>query len=244
MRRAGEVLREMERLPWADLDAVAPSTALVLAPHPDDESLGCGGLIATACARGRPPIVVVVTDGAGSHPGSASHPPARLQEVREAELHAAVAILGLPPGRVALLRLPDTRAPQEGADFEAAVAAVAGLVRRHDATTICTTWRHDPHGDHAAAQRIGEAAAGATGATLLEYPVWGWTLPAEQGLDVADVAGARLYIGPHLPLKRRAIAAHSSQYADLITDAPNGFRLRTEFLAFFDRPFEVFLRAP
>src|SRR5690606_16204888 len=44
----------------------------VIAPHPDDESLGCGGLIAALAADGRAVQVVFVTDGAGSHPNSAA----------------------------------------------------------------------------------------------------------------------------------------------------------------------------
>jgi hypothetical protein len=39
----------------------------------------------------------------------------------------------------------------------------------------------------------------------------------------------------------RAIAAHASQYSDLIADDPNGFRLPPELLSVIDLPYEVFL---
>jgi LmbE family N-acetylglucosaminyl deacetylase len=45
-------------------------------------------------------------------------------------------------------------------------------------------------------------------------------------------------------VKRRAIAAHASQYSDLITDDPNGFRLPATLLSAFEQPFEVFLGDP
>jgi hypothetical protein len=45
---------------------------VVLSPHPDDETLGTGGLIAEACTRGQEVDVIVVTDGSGSHPGQSS----------------------------------------------------------------------------------------------------------------------------------------------------------------------------
>ena len=79
-------------------DIIGGGTCLILAPHPDDESLGCGGLIAACVAAGRPPLVAVLTDGAGSHPNSRTYPPDRLRAVRAQEVRTAVGMLGLPPG--------------------------------------------------------------------------------------------------------------------------------------------------
>ena len=104
--RADVYLAAARTLPLADLHTVTLGCALVLAPHPDDESLGCGGLIAAACAGGQPPIVVVLTDGAGSHPNSRAYPPDRLRTTREAETLAALACLGLLEDRVVFLRTP------------------------------------------------------------------------------------------------------------------------------------------
>jgi hypothetical protein len=73
------------------------------------------------------------------------------------------------------------------------------------------------------------------------YPVWGWTLPPDTPLPQKPTAGFRLDIGPFLPFKRAAIQAHQSQYGDLITDDPDGFRLPPELLSVFDTPFETFL---
>lgn len=232
----------MAILPFADLNEITGSgTAIVLAPHPDDESLGCGGLIAEACSRGHPPAVVVLTDGSMSHPSSRSHPPPRLRALRQAEAQAAVAALGLERERLHFLGLPDGRAPREGLAMERAAACIAELARTYGASTILTTWEHDPHADHIAAQAIARAAARLAAARLVSYPVWGWTLPPRQRLPGAMVAGARLDIARHLPAKRRAIAAHESQYSGLIADDPRGFRLPASLLSAVDRPFEVFL---
>lgn len=92
----GELISELFRLPVRDIEEIAPGTALILAPHPDDESLGCGGFIAEAVARGRPPVVVIVSDGSGSHPASREWPEERLTQQREKEAREAARILGLP----------------------------------------------------------------------------------------------------------------------------------------------------
>jgi LmbE family N-acetylglucosaminyl deacetylase len=237
----GEAQRRMRALPFATLEEIASGTSLILAPHPDDESLGCGGLIAMASACGRPPVIVGVTDGAGSHPNSRSHPPARLRATRAAELRDAAEILGVGAERVHFLGLPDTRAPLAGPDFDAAVAAVVALMRRDLIATVFASWRFDPHCDHEAMAALAEAVAQGAGVRLAFYPVWGWLLPQDEALPVASIAGRRLDIAAVLPCKRRAIAAHRSQYSGLITDDPEGFRLPRALLSVFEQPFEVFL---
>lgn len=239
--RAADALAALRELPVADLDAIdGGEAALLLAPHADDESLGCGGFIAEACARGRPPQVLVLTDGAGSHPNSRLFPPARLRALRKQEAREAVAVLGLPPSRIGFLGLPDTAAPTSGAAFDRAVRTIAALSR--DCGLLLAPWRHDPHCDHEAAHLMAVAVARLTGIRHLAYPVWGWTLPDEAGLPGSAPAGWRLRMDQHLPAKRRAIAAHASQYSDLIADDPAGFRLPAGLLAVFDQPYETFLR--
>ena len=75
---------------------------LIVAPHPDDEVLGCGGLLAQVGG-----LVVAVTDGEASHPGSTVHGPGRLAELRRAETAAALAALGRPETVVHRLGHPD-----------------------------------------------------------------------------------------------------------------------------------------
>jgi LmbE family N-acetylglucosaminyl deacetylase len=244
MARAADVLAAMRSLPITDYDAITGGEpVLVLAPHADDESCGCGGLIAEACRRGRPLAVAVLTDGTGSHPRSRAYPPARLRALRESEARQAVAELGLGPDRIHFLGLPDTASPHEGPAFAAAAERIAQLARQSGAGTICATWVQDPHGDHVSAYRLGEAVCQASGRRLLSYPVWAWTLPDEHGLPDQPIRGFRLDIARHLSAKRRAIAAHRSQTTDLIADDPSGFRMPSEFRALFDQPFEVFLES-
>jgi LmbE family N-acetylglucosaminyl deacetylase len=243
MTPAGEFHQSWRALPVGTLDDVIGSgTCLVLAPHPDDESLGCGGLIAACVAAARPPLVVILTDGAGSH-NSPSYPAERLRAVREQEAREAVAYLGLPPDRIVFLNQPDTKAPSAGPSFNAVVAELEALVQREPAcTAILAPWLHDPHCDHEAAAVIAAAVATQTSIKSVAYPVWGWTLPSETLVPASLSSGWRLDIAAFLEAKREAIFAHQSQYGGLITDDPGGFQLPTALLAAFDGPFEVFLQ--
>jgi LmbE family N-acetylglucosaminyl deacetylase len=223
-------------------DVVGDGTCVILAPHPDDESLGCGGLIAACVAAGQPPLVAVLTDGAGSHPNSRAYPPERLRTLREAEVQDAVACLGLSADRVVFLQQPDTAAPHKGPGFDTVVTRLVVLIRQEaNCTAILAPWRHDPHCDHEAASKAAGAAAATTGIKEVAYPVWGWTLPGMAPIPGSPAAGWRLDISAFLPEKRAAIQAHRSQYGNLITDDPDGFRLPSALLSVFDSPYETFI---
>ena len=76
---AGELLDAAHSFPFRPLrEMLEDRPFIVVAPHPDDESLACGGLIADACRQGLRGKVVIVSDGAGSHPNSKAYPPDRL----------------------------------------------------------------------------------------------------------------------------------------------------------------------
>jgi len=228
--------QETQIVPW-----LAGRRPLVLAPHPDDESLGCGGMIAAACAMGLHPVVLILTDGAASHPNSREFPPDRLRHVREIEAVQATALLGLPEQNLHFLHQPDTRLPRAGPAFAALVAQITAIGRRQDCGMIVGPWAGDPHCDHEAAAIIAAAVAAKTGWPLCSYPVWGWLRAGDDIFDETRNHGWRLDITAHQDAKQRAIAAHVSQYGGLITDSPDGFCLPAELLEVFRQPFEVFI---
>jgi LmbE family N-acetylglucosaminyl deacetylase len=240
---AGECHRTWRTLPKGNLDDIIGSgTCLILAPHPDDESLGCGGLIAACVAAARPPLVVILTDGAGSHPNSHEFPPNRLRAVRAQEARNAVEYLNLPPNHIVFLNQPDTATPHSGPGFDAIVTQLTALMHmQKTCTAILAPWRHDPHCDHEAASFAAAAAAERAGIRHVAYPVWGWTLPADTPVPEPSPTGWRFDIATLLPAKRQAIQAHQTQYGQLITDDPTGFQLPPSLLSAFDTPFETFL---
>jgi LmbE family N-acetylglucosaminyl deacetylase len=232
-------------LPEATLDEIiGPGTCVVLAPHPDDESLGCGGLIAACCAAARMPLVAILTDGGASHPQSQEYPPERMRVVRQREAHQAVGQLGMRPERLVFCDFPDTQAPTEGAGFDDAVRMMCGLVAHEpNCTAILAPWRHDPHADHEAASFIAAEVAARSDIRHVAYPVWGWMLPDDAPVLVNTVTGWRLDIAPFMRVKQRAIAAHKSQYGGMVTDDPSGFQLPPQLLDVLKTPFETFFPA-
>lgn len=230
--------REMPLASREELTADAPF--VVLSPHPDDETLGAGGLIRQAMDAGQMVDVIVLTDGAGSHTHSKMYPPERLVALRKQEVLEAAALLGLPATNLHHLDLPDAAAPKTGPDFEAAVERIVAVMTRRGARSLFVTWGHDPHCDHeTAAAMANTAIARVANARLWAYPIWGWHLDPETELPGAP-RGNRIAIANQQAVKARAIAAHASQMTDLIADDPEGFRFTEQTLAPFLGGYEYF----
>ena len=230
--------RAFAKLPYSTLSSVlAEGPLIVLAPHPDDESLGCGGLIAACCAEGRVVHVVVLTDGSASHRATPECPPQRLAELRAKEAIGATSALGVPPTHVHFLGASDGVAPHAGPDFARLAQRLVELVQSTGAGTLMTSWRHDPHCDHVAAALLAEEVARLASVRLLAYPVWGWF----RGDLPKPVHGWRIDITMHRPAKQKAIAAHASQITGMINGASRGASLTPNFLAAFARDYEVIL---
>ncbi|GAB3841918.1 PIG-L deacetylase family protein [Hymenobacter jeollabukensis] len=217
----------------------------ILVPHPDDESLGCGGLLALLRQAGQPVSVALVTDGSMSHPNSVRFPPAARQQLREQELQKALRELDVADDRLLTLNLPDGAAPQHPGQpgFDGAVATLRLWLQEQQPQTLLLPWRRDPHPDHRATYALAQAALAtlARPPRLLEYVVWAWQRAAAADLPQPDeVQGWRLDISPVLAQKQRAIEAHRSQLTILIDDDPSGFQLSPDMLAHFAQPFETY----
>ena len=218
---------------------------VILSPHPDDETLGAGGLIAEACAGGCPVDVIVVTDGSGSHPRSMQYPRQRLVELRYAEVHKAGLALGLPPDRVQFLGLPDTMAPKSGPQFDAAAHKIRDVVLQSGAGALFVTWEKDPHCDHEAAAELARAVRRLSPfLKLWAYPIWGWHLQPDTDMRPPFPKAVRIDISRYRDQKRAAIDAHVSQMTSLISDDPEGFRFDDRSLAPFLGQFEYFIEVP
>jgi LmbE family N-acetylglucosaminyl deacetylase len=244
-RRAirGEGTTEIEWCRWpglARLPAIAPqelvpqsARAVVVAPHPDDEVLSVGGLLALLADCGRPVEVIAVTDGTASHRGSTEWPVERLARTRPRESRKALHCLGLTiePAR---LGLPDGGLK----GLRALLAAeLVSLLRPGD--VVFTTWRQDGHPDHEATGEACALAAASTGARLVEVPVWGWHWSRPGDRRMPWQRAFRLPLSEEaVRRKRMAVKAFTSQ---LRRDASTGSGpvLRATTVQRAARPFEV-----
>ncbi|RYX89241.1 MAG: PIG-L family deacetylase [Comamonadaceae bacterium] len=183
------------------------SRLVVVAPHPDDEVLACGGLLALRAAHGLPSLVVAVTDGEASHGTGEPSACARLAARRSQESYAGLQSLGVPPSCVVRIGVPDGQA----VCFEAAVASrLRQLLQASD--VVITTWCMDGHPDHEATAAATVQAARAAGCQLLQAPVWmwHWSAPGDSRIPWHDLVGLPLPKAA-MRAKQHALQRHQSQ---------------------------------
>jgi len=221
----------MSRFAVTDLDG----PILVVAPHPDDETLGCGGLIALATEAGIEVHTLFVTDGSASHPASQTHPPDVMAEIRAAEAEEALKLLGAEHQPRSFLKLRDGRLPPPGKHvYRDAVDIVSELVSGSRFKTVVVPWRRDPHTDHRISWRIAMDAVRGNGmqVTLLEYQIWlAENGQAEDWPGDGEVSDASLDISMVMERKHHALKAHRSQLGLVVDDDPSGFALSAETIA-------------
>jgi LmbE family N-acetylglucosaminyl deacetylase len=244
--RAGQYMQALRTSPVAipnELTGGRPF--VVLSPHPDDETLGAGGLIAEACARDQHVEVIVVTDGSGSHPRSKRYPRQKLIDLRYSEVHKAGRALGLQPDRVTFLGLRDAMTPKSGLEFDAAVEETLNVIQRSRAGTLFVTWESDPHCDHEASAELAKAVRRKSpGLNLWAYPIWGWHIELGAEIDQPPPRAYRIDVTQYRDRKLEAIAAHASQMTALIDDDPEGFRFDKSLLAPFVGQYEYYIEVP
>lgn len=185
--------REEQLLPFQTTSLVG-AKVLVLAPHPDDETIGCGGALALHRAHGDPVKVLVLTDGALAERPNGGGPD--YIALREQEARSALAILGIE--EVEFWRLADRALTADAAT----VARLVAALEAYRPTLLYVPSPLEPHPDHVAASQLVWAALRQT-----DIPV-GLCL-YEVGLPIRP--NSLVDITPVLSQKERALACYASQ---------------------------------
>lgn len=185
---------------------------LVIAPHPDDETLGVGALIYHAALRKRLAGIVFLTDGGGSHPQGT----AGLRAVRRREAGRAIGRLSARSAPVDWLGWDDGEPCDTGsARFDRTVMRMAAIVRTRRVDALAVSDPGDNHCDHIAAFDLAYETRSRSRRKLqiFTYSVW----------DEAVCRGMRVRTPPMpISLRRQALSAHRSQLSPSMGD---GFRL-------------------
>jgi LmbE family N-acetylglucosaminyl deacetylase len=197
-----------------------PSSITVVVPHPDDETLGCGGLLHRLSHTTAAPVsVVFVTDGAAGYPGCSPAQAAELITVRRAEARTALRMLGLGDATGLFLDVADGQVGAVETELTVRLAAVllgaaggAGAGTGGGGGLCLAPWPQDPHPDHQAVGRAALVAARLAGIELWQYPIW---MRHSIRPDDPIVNAARLRVLRLSPAeqaaKRMAIETHDSQ---------------------------------
>jgi LmbE family N-acetylglucosaminyl deacetylase len=241
-RSISRAARLMLRLRSSDLHRDVASPVLVLAPHPDDETFGCGGTLAMMAQSGAEVHIAFLTDGSASHTHHTVVTPAELAARRVSEARVATGILGVDWSRVEFLGAPDGHLARLDSESRTRlVSRMSGLLSRLAPATILLPCRNDGSSEHNAAFQLVWHALGQTDARprILEFPVWSlWNPRLALGLAFkyrriwrVNLLGAR---------EKKALAAgsYTSQTDPIPPDRnpslPRGFAAmflgRTEFL--------------
>ncbi len=181
------------------LDLLGVDELVVVAAHPDDETLGAGGLISLCSRRGIPITILMVTDGAATGgPETAAE--------RSRELAASVAILtaGADDVRIVELGFADGATRENRADITAALGE--RIARSSPGALIVAPWRGDGHRDH---RIVGEIVAElVAGRRFAEYPIWmwHWAHPSAEVTPWRDMVSVDVD-----STKQRALASFRSQ---------------------------------
>lgn len=213
-------LRDAENLilPEADI--------LVISPHPDDETLGAGGLIRSATHRARRVSVLCVTDGEAAFPNWKG-----LKKIRRRETNRALAMLAPNPVTIKRLGIPDGRVSQHRGALVDAINRMASPT-----TLLVAPYERDGHPDHDATGEVCIEAARRRGLKLWRYPIWAWhhSTPAR----FSHQSWGRVWLDDDTRrVKGLAIECFASQLRPE-TRTPI---VPSHVLPYFARPFEAFL---
>lgn len=210
----------------------------IFAPHPDDEILGCGGLLQVLAAQGNPLTLISVTNGTQSHPNSAIYPPEQLNIIRPLESQLALATLGIHAKveRMAF-ELTDGNVYDQQNEFEAKLAEII-----NEGDILVTTFIHDGHPDHEVTGQVVQRYAQKNGLSCFQVLIWAWHWAQPNDVRIPWARAKRLDLTAHQQqLKTHAIHCFQSQIS---TDLSTGHApiLTTTTINRITQPWEVYVQ--
>ncbi|MFA6104271.1 MAG: PIG-L deacetylase family protein [Victivallaceae bacterium] len=189
------------------MNSIANKKTIVLfAPHPDDETLGCGGYLAKKIDEGYEVFVVVLTMGEKLFSAMLNifeNPsPSEICAIRRDESRRATEFLGLKPENLLFLDFEDAMLEKQR---DAAIAKVIQILHERKPAEIMCTSQYEAHPDHVSTYWIVRHACEKTG---LKIPIRRYIISLKKGLHPSQLPESveSVDITEYLPLKKQAIA--------------------------------------
>jgi LmbE family N-acetylglucosaminyl deacetylase len=250
----------MKEFPADDLK----NSAIVFAPHPDDETLGCGGTIIKKKRAGADIKIAFMTDGAYSHVQLMAA--SQLKTIRRREALSACKCLGIDEEDIIFFEFEDGKFIN---NYHHAIDSVVDVLSAVQPQEVFIPYHEDkdPNLDHIATHKAVAAAIQAMELKIIinEYPVWFWwkwpwmNLPIRRNRKISTVfmenlkIGRRLlcdfnhfvFVGSILGQKKTALSYHQSQTRRLVPDTrwmTLGDLSGGEFLDIFFQDREIYCR--
>ena len=184
---------------------------VVLAPHPDDEILGCGAVLAAMASLGRSVCVIYLTDGGASQYSASPEARETLVQLRQREAREGLAQLGVPSDCAVFIAAPDGGLePCESAHSRLKIE-LQSLAQGNLVSSVFVTSLDDGHPDHQAAYQIAiDAVRAMPDIQLFAYPI---SSRIDQGspLDPTGKFPIVFDAAPFAARKRAALHCHKSQ---------------------------------
>ncbi|MDX9690453.1 MAG: PIG-L family deacetylase [Alphaproteobacteria bacterium] len=203
------------RLARSGLGRLPQGPLLVIAPHPDDETLGCGALIARYVATGHKVRIMIVTDGRYSSP-STKLSPDDIARLRHHEAQNAIRTLGVPSSELVFLPYRDTESKNYLLQIEHDIASQIWLT--HPAL-IVSPYGIDSHEDHRViAQAVNNLIQkGKVPCAVWNYPMWFWPRQAMRHLLSLKRIRSHIIVpvDTYGTCKNTALDAYKTQFENL-----------------------------
>lgn len=217
----------------------ATRSCLVLAPHPDDETLGCGATIMRKRAAGTLVHVVIAADGRYAYPSSNLSVEV-LVGIREEEAYRACAMLGLASENITFLRFEDRRLAEHRGLLRDRLLDIVDTMNPDEIFVSSTI---DSHPDHRVLAELGRELAQVRRnrpLALYEYPIWFWDPRVWRLRDLLELRPRIVRTEEFRTRKHEAIAAYRSQVTNSISERHHRAPLRKGFLRQFLQAEEIF----
>ncbi|MDO9207676.1 MAG: PIG-L deacetylase family protein [Sulfuricurvum sp.] len=212
---------------------------LIIAPHPDDETFGCGGLITQKIRNGSDVFILFLTNGESS---LQTFPQELIMENRRQSAIKAVKVIGVSEKNVFWMDLPDGSIPRLGGnDFNALRDNLLQMIESLGIQEVYTTHYLDGWSDHIAAYELAIEALKKSGQNIDLYLYWVWAWYYLGIKLILSLPWNKIFLLPVesvFDTKQKALQVYYD--AKTPTKEPYMGNLPRMFLKAFDWPYEVY----